>query len=205
MKKSHIVVYIISFVLMAASYAYYAFCYKGLPLTLYMHSYHFAGFGYLLVPILFELIFKKDLPLEVLIGYIVFIFASQILGSAYDGYSKFPLLDSVVHAFSAVVVVLFISSLSKEMLGRNRVLENLVYLVGFGMIVGVVWEIVEFCGDSWFGMNNQIYRSGNNLFVGQAALKDTMIDFICDFIGAVAASVFVLIKLKIDKNRSAGI
>lgn len=193
MKKSHIIIYLLSGLAMLASYLYYLFGYITAPATLYMHSYHLAGFAYLLVPVLFEIIFRKELKIEVLIGYILFIFASQVLGSTYDFYSKWPLLDSIVHGFSCLIVALFISSISKNMLNRCNLLEKLVYIVGFSMIVGVVWEIVEFCADSWFGMNNQIYRYGKIPYIGQEALKDTMIDFICDLIGAIIGAAVVII------------
>lgn len=201
MKKSHIIVYIISALLMGVSYLYFILAYKEPPITFYMHSYHLAGFAYILVPILFELIFKKELQLDVLIGYMIFIFASQIFGSAYNGYGKVPILDSLVHAFSAFIVVLFIASLSSKLVERSSFLEKLVYLVGFGMIVGVLWEIVEFCGDSWFGMNNQIYRYGENPYIGQEALKDTMVDFICDLIGSTIGAIFIIIKPLIKKRK----
>ena len=166
-----------------------------------MHSYHWVGFGYLLVPVLFEITFRKELTLDVLIGYILFIFASQVLGSTYDYYSKWQILDSIVHSFSAFILVLFIASVSPNMLKRSNILEKLVYLIGFSMVVGVLWEIVEFCGDSWFGMNNQIYRHGQIPYIGQDALKDTMIDFICDFIGAIVGAITVIIEnyIKIKK------
>lgn len=202
MKKSNIIVYIISALLLAVSYIIYLTCYVTMPASFYSHSLHLVAFLYLLVPLLYELIFKKDLPLSILIGFVLFIFASQVLGTAYNGYLKFPPLDIIVHAFSATLVVLFVGSLVKKHILNLNIFHQIIYLFGTALIVGVVWEIIEFCGDLWFGMNNQVIRQHGVSLVGQEAVKDTMIDLIADSIGAIIGICVHFLPNIIGKKRT---
>jgi len=194
MKKSHIIIYLAALILVGVSYIYYTQVYASWQITTYLHSIHWAAFGYMLIPVLFELITKKELPLTIIIGYIVFIFASQIGGTAYDGYGRFAMLDLIVHGFSACLIVLFFAWLSGKQIKDLHIVHKIIYLLGAGMLVGVLWEVIEFCGDTWFGMNNQVYRYGTELYVGQEALKDTMLDFIWDLIGASVGTAIVCLQ-----------
>ena len=194
MKKSHIITYITALLLMLSSYLFYATSFKTGELTLYEHSFHLFGIVLMFIPFLFEIIFKKDLPLILSIGFYIFIFMSQILGSAYDMYSRFMPLDLIAHGFSAFLIALFFAYISKSIMQKEHMAYQFLYLVACSIFVGVIWEIVEFCGDSWFGMNCQGYRLGETLLVGQDALKDTMQDLIIDLIGAcLGAGTMVVI------------
>lgn len=189
MKKSHLITYGVALVLMIVSYVLYLTVYLNSSPTFYNHSFHLFGIVLVFVPLLFELIFKKDLPLGIIIAYYVFVFMSQIWGSAYHGYNRVPFLDSVCHGFSAILIAVFFAYISNEFLTGKPIFYQVVYLVGATVLVGVLWEIVEFCGDSWFGMNNQVYRGDNGLLIGQEALKDTMEDLICDLCGGVVGTI----------------
>lgn len=193
MKKSKILFYLGSFLLVTISYVIYLISVVTLPTSFYNHSLHLVAFLYLLVPLLFELITRKELSYTILVGYVLFIFASQVLGTAYNMYLKFPPLDIIVHGFSAVLVVLFINTLTQSQLQNLNLLNKIVYFVGSALIVGVVWEIIEFLGDVWLGMNNQVIRQYGKDLVGGAAVKDTMIDIIADLVGAIVGTGIVLI------------
>ena len=55
----------------------------------------------------------------------------------------------------------------------------------FGMMVGGVWEIIEFSCDTFFGENAQSWMG----FEGRAVLFDTMMDLICDCCGAIIGGI----------------
>ncbi len=68
----------------------------------------------------------------------------------------------------------------------------------FALAAGVVWEIYEFLGDALLGMNVQKFRTQDGvMFVGRAALQDTMEHLIVD---ACSALVIVLIGVAIMKK-----
>ena len=73
----------------------------------------------------------------------------------------------------------------------------------FALAVGAVWEIYEFTGDSFFGLNMQKFRTADGtLLIGRAALSDTMKDIIIDSVGAfivVIIGYFTLSKRKGEK------
>lgn len=200
MKKSHIITYISSMILMLVSYVLFITVYLTESSTLYQHSYHLFGIILILVPFLFEIIFKRELPLMLIIGYYIFVFIAQIIGSAYDGYSIIPCLDIIAHGFSALLVVMFIAYISPTVLNKTHWAYQLLYLVACAVFVGVIWEIIEYCGDVWFGMNNQIYKDASGLFIGQKAIKDTMVDLISDTIGAVVGALIVVFTNKYYLN-----
>lgn len=193
MKKSHLITYLIALLLMIFSYVMFINVYLDCEATFYQHSFHIFGLFLVLVPFLFETIFNKELPLLLIVGYYLFIFSSQIWGSAYHGYNSFPALDIICHGFSGFLVALFFAYISKQVLTNTHWAYQLLYLIGCSLIVGVLWEIIEFCGDLWFGMNNQVFRDINGVKVGQDALKDTMQDFIADLIGAIIGALLVVV------------
>lgn len=193
MKKSHILTYFITTLLMCISYVCYLEVYLTVPVTMYLHSFHLFGLALVLLPMAFELIFKKELPLWLIIGFYVFVFMAQIGGSAYHLYNKFKALDAIAHAYSGFLVVLFFAHISKSILEKQNIFHQIIYFVAVSILVGVVWEVIEFLGDSWFGMNNQCYKGDAGLLVGQDALRDTMQDLLCDLLGAIIGTTTVLV------------
>jgi uncharacterized membrane protein YjdF len=63
-----------------------------------------------------------------------------------------------------------------------------IFSFSFAIAIGVIWEIVEFSIDSFFGFNMQ--KSG---------LIDTMSDLIVDAVGAMFASAIAFFYLKSKK------
>lgn len=200
MKKSHIMTYIVAMALMIASYIFYFTVYNNLPPTLYMHSYHLFGIFLIALPFLFEIIFKKELPISLIIGFYVFVYSAQIFGSAYHGYNLLPWFDTAVHGFSAFLVAMFVAYLFKPALDNLNIWYQLLFIIACGALVGVLWEIIEFCGDSWFGMNNQHFKDDSGILVGQEALKDTMVDLISDMIGVSVGAIAVVFMRKHKKE-----
>jgi hypothetical protein len=68
------------------------------------------------------------------------------------------------------------------------------------VMIGAMWEIIEFASDSWFNTNMQrAYVSTLNgrgdPLIGQAALNDTMKDIILDSIGAAAMCIICAVAM----------
>jgi uncharacterized membrane protein YjdF len=72
----------------------------------------------------------------------------------------------------------------------------------FAVTLGVVWEIYEFAMDYYLGTNMQrfVQIETGEMFIGQAALTDTMKDLIVDSIGAFVVSLIGYLSLKRDKD-----
>ena len=198
MKKSHLITYIIAMALMVFSYIMFINVYLAEEPTLYLHSFHLFGIFLILLPFLFEIIFKKELPLSLIIGFYIFVFLAQIIGSAYHGYNVVPSLDIIAHGYSALLVVMFFAYISSPVLNKVHWAYQILYLVACSVFVGVIWEAIEFCGDLWFGMNNQCFKGDYGLRIVQDALKDTMIDLISDSIGAVVGAIIVVLTRKFN-------
>ncbi len=137
---------------------------------------------------------KLDIPDGVYLVFMFYIVAHFICGEILDFYIKFKWWDSFLHTTSGMAIALlsfsFINLLNNNTDGFKM---NIVFAAFFAfsmtIMIGVMWEIIEFASDSWFGTNMQrAYVSTLNgrgdPLMGQAALADTMKDLILDSIGA---------------------
>lgn len=137
---------------------------------------------------------KLDIPDLVYIVFMFYIVAHFICGEILDFYVKLKWWDSFLHTTSGMAIALL--SFSFINLLNNNVKDFKVHIAfaaffAFSMtvMVGAMWEIIEFASDSWFNTNMQrAYVSTLNgrgvALVGQSALKDTMKDLILDAFGA---------------------
>lgn len=137
---------------------------------------------------------RLDIPDFVYIFFILFCLAHFFFGEILGFFVKVKWWDSVMHTFSGMMIALLSFSLINILnnnVGNFKLNMGFAILFAFSMsvMIGVVWEIIEFAADSWFGLNMQrAYVSTMDgrgaALVGQAALKDTMKDLILDSIGA---------------------
>ncbi len=137
---------------------------------------------------------KLDIPDAVYIVFMFYIVAHFICGEILNFYVRFKWWDSFLHTSSGMAIALL--SFSFINLMNNNVDNfkiNIVFAAFFAfsmtVMIGVMWEIIEFASDSWFNTNMQrAYVSTLNgrgeALVGQSALSDTMKDLILDSIGA---------------------
>ncbi len=168
-----------------------AFC-----ITLYQQQWlnSLAVFG-ILVLILLPSYFKKkltiDTPFEFELVAVTFIYFAVFLGNWKGYYQLFWWWDVYLHLFSGLLLGIFGFMTLYVLNDAKKIRLNLkcgfvaLFAFMFAMTIGVVWEIFEFCMDSWFGLNMQ--RSG---------LVDTMWDLIMDFIGAFIISSLGYLWLK---------
>jgi hypothetical protein len=104
--------------------------------------------------------------------------------------------DKILHAVSPMVLTALGYGLIGYLL-KDADLEKtspwLFLLFGFAFagLCGVFWEFWEFLCDQFLGMNLQRFASSSGkLFVGRAALMDTMGDLLTNTIGAFVMGLF---------------
>lgn len=141
---------------------------------------------------------KIRLPEILKIVLILFIFSAQVLGSVLDFYDKFYWWDTMLHTISGmiffligVVVIKYLNkSKTNVKIGRNLII---VFAICFSLSIGVIWEIIEYTIDCIFVTSNMQITKG---LIGQAAIKDTMIDLISATIGTLIMAFFQKIQMK---------
>ena len=151
-----------------------------------------------------------DIPDFVYIIFILFCMAHFFLGEILGFFALIKWWDALLHTFSGMLITLLSFSVINLLNKANG--DGFKLNIGFACLfafsiaitIGVVWEIVEFVADSWFGLNMQrayestVSGARGEAFVGQGALKDTMKDLILDALGAIivctACSIFVVKK-----------
>ena len=137
----------------------------------------------------------------------LFICGCLPLGSTYAFYSVVPGWDKLLHTFSGFVFYfsgLCIGGLlAGKAEGRRRVAIVVVTGLAIALSVGYLWELFEYAGDSFFGMDNQRWQGGilgtteDGYYINSdprgTALIDTMTDMLVNFIGIMLCFVPTLI------------
>ena len=155
---------------------------------------------------------KIDVPDFIYIFFIFFCLAHFFCGEILGFYVRFKWWDAMLHTVSGVMLALLSFSLINLLNGDENSFKlsmwfSMLFAFALAITIGVLWEIVEFIADSWFGSNMQrAYVSTHDgrgaPFIGQKALLDTMKDLILDSIGAAATCLTcgLLAKKKKLKN-----
>ncbi|MFC7373333.1 hypothetical protein ACFQPF_16965 [Fictibacillus iocasae] len=155
------------------------------------HSWQVAAAGILCgaVPLVLAKFTKVKFNMPLMVSYIVFLFASQYLGSIL-GFYGLGWWDTFLHLLSGVLLGFLAVALYERMTkseARPLVSSWLPFwfVLSFAVFGGVVWEIYEFSFDQLFNMTLQ---GGGN--------SDTMVDLISDTAGGVAAAVWAFLSAK---------
>ena len=142
-----------------------------------------------------EKLLKIKLENNLKISIILFIFAAQCLGTALGFYGKFLWWDTMLHTLSGVIFFFVGETVIKQL--NNTSADNninkktiITFGVCFSLATGVVWEVFEFFVDSFLGQNMQVAKG----FVGQDAIKDTMVDLISVTVGTIGIVIIQKIK-----------
>lgn len=150
---------------------------------------------------------KIEIPSNLYLLYVIFLFCAIFLGEVRNFYYVVPYWDTILHTFSGGMIAAlgfsFVSLLNKE---DNTHLKLTPFFVAFfaftfAVTLGVVWEVYEFLADGLLGLNMQKFAlEDGSLLIGREALKDTMEDLIVDGIGAFIISVIGYVSLKYNKG-----
>lgn len=158
--------------------------------------------GFELVVIIFDKLRVKCSAFTVEI-IIWFVFVHFVLGQALDFYIIIPFWDILLHIGNCVLLAMFACGATQNCTkSKFTLFTTFIYVVGFTVAIGVMWEFVEYSIDGIFGGNMQRWADVNTglPFVGRDALKDTMKDLLNDFIGAIIAFTIHAICLVNHKN-----
>lgn len=144
-------------------------------------------------PKIFERRFKVDIPIEIEIFAVIFIYAAIFLGEVRGYYTRFWWWDIILHSASALAIgfigfmILYVLYKGDRIKASPRTIALFTFFFAVG--IGAIWEIFEFSMDQIFGLNMQ--KSG---------LQDTMWDLIVDSAGALLASFIGYFYIKRGKG-----
>jgi len=135
-----------------------------------------------LIPILIERFFKFEFDTALKIAYILFLFASQYLGSIVGLYGN-GWWDIFLHVLSGV----FLSFLAIDFLHRLDTETRLelptrfvlIYILGLSMAGAALWELYEFTSD--IVLDTTMQANGN---------IDTMTDLVAGTLGGLLTAVY---------------
>jgi hypothetical protein len=145
------------------------------------------------LPYAFEKRYDIDIPEDLEITAVIFIYATLFLGEIHGYYQKYIWWDVALHGLSAFAfgligfTVMYILYRGDKI--KARPITIALFAFSFAVMIGALWEIFEFSMDQIFGTNLQ--KSG---------LIDTMADLIVDVVGALLASIIGFVYLKTNKT-----
>ena len=125
-------------------------------------------------------------------------------GFIFRFYIIFSYYDTTIHFLNGIAIVVIAFAVVKYLVKNsdNNLPAIIFVAVLISIAIGPIWEIYEFLVDSLFdGSNMQRFKDVHTgtSFIGQAALRDTMIDLIVDTLGAIVGGLihFTMTPLKI--------
>jgi hypothetical protein len=139
-------------------------------------------------PVLFRM--PVEIPSEIQIVAVLFVFATLFLGEVRGYYERFWWWDAVLHTTSGLLLGM-LGFMCVYILNEDRNVDlhmrpSFVALFAFFFAVGLgaIWEIFEFAMDRWFGTNMQPATPGD-----PSGLTDTIHDLIVDTAGAAIVAI----------------
>ena len=111
------------------------------------------------VPYAYEWKYKIDIPIELEIVTVLFIYASLFLGEIRNYYTAFWWWDVVLHAGAAVAIafvgfmILFVLQKGGKFIASPR--ATALFSFFFALGIGALWEIFEFSMDGFLGLKMQ--------------------------------------------------
>ena len=160
------------------------------------------------VPGFIERTGKVSVPNVMSITFILFCLAHFVVGEIGELYIKSKIFDSILHTLSGSMIAILGFSIIRLLNNSEKVDLNLnplfvsIFVVCFSVMIGVLWEVIEFAADAITGSNMQRYSDSitREPFLGRDALFDTMKDLMLDMIGALVVAVISYVDLKRKKE-----
>lgn len=143
----------------------------------------------LLLPLVFRRKMDVEIPAELHLVAVVFIFASLYLGEIQDFYHRFWWWDMALHASAGLLMgivgffLVYLLNESKQVELHMTPIFISLFACLFAVTIGTFWEIFEFAMDQLFDVNMQKPMLGD-----PSGLTDTMWDMIVNAIGAFIIS-----------------
>lgn len=150
---------------------------------------------------------EVEIPNFMLVLFTIFLYCAIFLGEVRSYYYNVPNWDTMLHTFSGAMLGALGFSFVAILNNSKEVPMNLspvfvaLFAFFFAISLGVFWEIYEYTADGILGTNMQKFGTEDGaLFLGHAALRDTMKDLIVDTVGAGVMSFIGYISLKYKKG-----
>lgn len=140
------------------------------------------------IPLLLALFTKLQFNLPIVISYLIFLFASQYLGTIRNWYGL-GWWDTFVHFISGAILSFTAIALFERLthVKMNKEISPwfiFLFTLSFATLGGVIWEIYEFSVSYFFNM------------VLQANNTDTMTDLIADTLGGLIVAIWSGVRTK---------
>lgn len=152
----------------------------------WMHAFLvIAVMAAILTPAIFRSRLPVDVPSEIQILAVLFIFASLFLGEVHDYYERIWWWDLALHGTAGLLLgllgfmIVYILNENAHVDFHMRPSFVALFAFFFAVAIGALWEIFEFGMDQIFGLNMQKPMLGD-----PSGLTDTMWDLIVDTLGA---------------------
>ena len=145
-----------------------------------------AGLVLSFIPNLYTKWIQVNIPMGAYLFLTLFLFASQFLGSYLGAYTYFSWWDIMLHLLSGIMVgyvglILLVTLDRNQMLFQKKKIGLIVTFIFMAGATGaVLWEMIEFTGDTFFGTNAQL-----------GSLQDTMEDLICGTMVGGSFAIYV--------------
>ena len=157
--------------------------------------------GTLFAPVIFRKSMDMEIPAELHIIAVIFVFCAFYLGEIQDFYNKLWWWDMVLHTSAGLLMGILGFILVYVLNESKRAHLNMTpgfiafFAFTFGVTIGSIWEIFEFSMDQLMGANMQKPMLGD-----PSGLTDTMWDIIVNAIGAFTISFIGFGYLKSGKS-----
>jgi VanZ family protein len=153
---------------------------------------------------------RIDIPDDIEIIIVVFIYMGIFLSFQFKMYYKFFWWDDLLHFLSGLILG-YISFIVVYKINHKYCMDISPLFVAFfsftfAVSMGVMWEILEFTGDVILGSAHQKWNlPETEILLGKtyqgSGLRDTMSDLILDSIGALISSVSIYFKYSRKKQK----
>ncbi len=130
-----------------------------------------------------------EIPSEIQIVAVLFIFATLFLGEVRDWYQRFWWWDAALHTSSGLLLgmlgfmLVYILNEDRNVDLHMRPGFVALFAFFFAVALGGIWEIFEFAMDRWFGTDMQPATATD-----PSGLTDTIQDLIVDTVGAAVVA-----------------
>lgn len=131
-----------------------------------------------------------EIPSEVQIIAILFVFASLFLGEVRDYYERIWWWDLALHGTAGLLLgllgfqIVYVLNESSRLQVRMAPSFVSLFAFAFALAIGTLWELFEFCMDQAFGLMMQKPTPSD-----PSGLSDTMWDMVVNALGATIVSL----------------
>lgn len=137
-----------------------------------------------LVPIFFEMIFGRRLNNCLFLIVEIYLIFAGLIGGVLNVYYLVGWYDIIIHILMgylmAVLGIFVFGKLANY--SKGNILLIAIFCVCFSLTIEVLWEIFEWLADN---LLNQTMQGEKIEGFGQPLVFDTMLDFVCNTIGAI--------------------